>query len=106
MSNEAERSYRVLAKAESAGPERPAGVIRIDAANRVTVVSTEPQFADVLNLAANTLNDSDVFSVRVVPPGAKPFSLHKKRVPRDSPEAPAALLTELRKTYGFTLEPA
>ncbi len=84
----------------------PAGVIAIDAEQHLRLVSAEPALADRLAIAISTLNSSDAFTVRAAPqPGDAPLSLRKRRVPRDAPDARAALLNLLHKIYGLDLMP-
>lgn len=86
---------------------KPAGVVRIGADQQIAIVSAEPAFADTLELAAETLNDTDEFALRTSPPeGQNPRSSHRRLVARDAPDARDAVIEALRADYGFELTPA
>lgn len=103
----ASKTFKVAHRELGDAPEVPAGVISIDGDHRLHVISAEPAFADLLGLAAATLNGSDTFMVRARPPAnAKPLTLHKRRVARTDADAGAALVELLWKNYGLVLTPA
>ncbi len=84
----------------------PAGVVALDAEHRLHVVSSEADFADALDLAAELLNSSDKFLIRAASPDEESRTVRKRVVPRDAADARAALFTALREKYGFELTPA
>lgn len=105
MADESKR-FAVSHRELGSETDRPAGVIDIDSEHRITVVSAEEDFTDLLDLAADTLNDDDGFMVRArQPPDAPPLTLHKREVPRDDPAARAALVELLGKRYQLFLTP-
>ncbi len=80
----------------------PAGTLAIGPECRLRLVAAEPEFADLLELAVESLNDSDSFMIRAPqPPDAEPLTLHKRTVERTDPDAEAAVLEKLRKEYGL-----
>ncbi len=83
-----------------------AGVVAIDDALQVEVVSAEPDFAEDLQLAAEMLNNSDNFLVHADPPNRTSRAIHKRVVPRSDASAREALFTVLREKYGFELTPS
>ena len=81
-----------------------AGVLTIDAGQRIAIVSAEPPFADQLELAAEMINETDEFMLRAMPPpDAPPRSNYRRLVARDAPDAREAVLEILRAEYGFEL---
>ena len=109
MSNtqSATRTFKVEHRAPGDPAAVEAGVIAIDGEHRVSVISADDKFAALLDLAAETLNDSDVFMVRAAPrPGDEPLKLRKRSVERTAPDAGEALVELLRRNYGFELTPA
>lgn len=106
MANESE-TFAVAHRELGSETDQPAGMVEIDGEHQITVVSAEEDFADLLDLAADTLNDSDDFTVRAPqPPDAAPLTLHKRAVRRDDPAARDALLEVLGKRYRLFLTPA
>jgi hypothetical protein len=92
---------------EPFGPtDAAAGVVAIDAAHMLTVVSAEPAYGEKLALVASMLNSSEEFLLNANPPeGVQTRRQYRRTVARDSAEARAALLEILREKYGFTLSP-
>ncbi len=85
---------------------KPAGIVAIDAGQRVTIQSSEPEFAELLDLAVSMANHSESFLVPASPPpGAPRRVIAKRAVPRDAPDARQALLDVLGANYGLWLTP-
>lgn len=96
-------TYNAPFEAENAA----AGVVAVDAAHRLSVVSAEPAYAAKLDLAASMLNSGEAFLLNALPPeGTATRAQFRRVVARDAAEARAALLEILRDKYGFTLTPA
>jgi hypothetical protein len=101
-----ERTFNVVHH-RPGGPAVAAGVIAIGADHRIRIVEADPKAADLLELAAETLNDKDTFMVRAAPPpDAEPMTLHKRAVARSEAAAGEAVIELLRRNYGFELTPA
>ncbi len=101
------RTFQVAHRAPGEAPAVAAGTIAIAADHQISIVAAEADFADLLELAADTLNDSEVFMVRAAPAAdAKPLTLTKRRVKRTDPDAGEAVIELLRRNYGFELTPA
>jgi hypothetical protein len=97
-------SFRVTYHEPGDASGSAAGVLSIDTNQHITITSAEPEFASRLELAASSLNKSGAFLVKAKPPAdAEPLSLHKRRVPREAPEARDAVIELLRKQYGLVL---
>lgn len=84
----------------------PAGVMAIDDAQTIEVVSAEPDFAEQLELAAEMANGSDNFLLLAPPKDLNTRAIRKRLVPRTAPDARQALITMLAEKYGFELTPA
>ena len=101
------KSYKVVHRTLGDSSPVEAGVIAIDGEHRISVISVGDKSADLLRLAARTLNASDTFMVRAAPrPGDQPLTLRKRPVARTAPDAGEAVIELLRKNYGFELTPA
>jgi len=103
----ASEAFTVTYSAPFEAENAPAGVVAIDAAHRLTVVSAEPAYAAKLDLAVTMLNSSEAFLLNALPPDDVPTRMQFRRtVERGAKEARAALLEALQDKYGFTLTPA
>ena len=101
------KTFRVAHRAPGEAAAVAAGIITIDAEHRIEVIAAAPAFADLLALAAETLNASEVFMLRAAPqPGSQPLTLRRRSVPRTTPQAAEAVIEVLRRTYGLELTPA
>lgn len=104
---DAQERFTVTFSAPFEAENAPAGVLAIDAAHRLTVVSAVPAYAAKLDLAVSMLNSSEEFLLNVPPPEDTPTRMQFRRtVGRDSAEAREALLEILNDKYGLTLTPA
>jgi hypothetical protein len=102
----ADRSFNVTYRLGADDAPVPAGTVRLDAALRLELVSAEERFRKLLTRAVTELNKQSHFTVATPPPaGAPRFGVYGQRIPRDAPEAEAALMTVLAKEYGLTLDP-
>lgn len=104
---QAVNTFRVAHRAPGEDAAVAAGIVSIDAEHHIHVIAAEPAFADLLDLAAGTLNAHDVFMVRAAPrPDGAPLTLRRRSVPRTAPDAAAAVIDLLRRNYGLELTPA
>jgi hypothetical protein len=103
----AAKTFRVAHRAPGETAAVAAGVVTIDAEHRIRVIAADPAFAGLLDLAAETLNESEAFMLRAAPqPGSPPLTLRRRSVPRTAPQAAEAVIEVLRRTYGLELTPA
>ena len=85
----------------------PAGVVAIDSAQYLQLISAEPDFSDKLNVAVTMLNSSDQLLVNESPPaGEMTRKQFRRLVERDAGDAREALVKILSDRYGFELTPA
>lgn len=84
----------------------PAGVLAIGDDLHLEIVSTEPDFAETMELAVEMLNASDKFLVHTDPPDQRTRQISKRVVPRNASGAREAMFEVLRQRYGFELTPA
>ena len=101
------QTFNVTHKAPLDEDAAPAGVVAVDAEHRLHVVSTEPEYEDRLEMAAEMLNRSGTILLPAHPPDdGESRGIYKTAVLRTEPGARNALLTNLREKYGFSLMPA
>ena len=99
-------TFKAMHHEPGSKPASLAGIISIDGNQRIAILSAEPEFAPLLELAASTLNKSKDFMIRARPPeDAKPMSHYKRSVARDDAEARAAVFELLEKQYSLILTP-
>jgi hypothetical protein len=97
------KTYRVAHRTPLDTVAVPAGLIAVDAELQVKIIEAEPAFAEQLAQAARTMNGRSDFLLHADPKDRKTRAITKRLVPRDSAEAPGALLEALRQSYGFEL---
>lgn len=98
------KTFRVAYRVPGAATALAAGIVTIDIDHHIEVIAAKPEFADLLALAAETLNASEVFMLRAASkPGNPPLTLRRQNVPRTAPEAAEALAELLSRTYGLEL---
>lgn len=95
-------TYSAPFEAENA----PVGVVTLDGALNLAIVSAVPAYADKLDLAVEMLNSSDAFVLNAPPPDDTPTRMQYRRtVERNAEGARDALMKVLRTKHGLTLTP-